>query len=360
MTDDAQTMGEGSLLNRDTASITVLSIIGAFGISMSGVSVSKAVEGGMLSLISPDLVFLVLVALPVVYSTAISLQGFRKEAFASFIVLPGFVLGGRMEIAAIGVPLAVLLTAYISRSVYNDRNYYYTFYRASGSMVFIFALVSALIVGHGIYTDSEVRDSIQQRIAGETTDLALATVNGSLPTTGAAGGGNGGSIDEAMLEQQKKRILDWSETVAHNSSTLTLIMTQRQMMSRVREEDIFTTQHEQILSQEFQQARNEIPPLVAGNVTERTRQRLDQQLSTDSIDIGGDGQDQQQDQGTGLGMRDMVKDQVNTLLDTVFHFKAGIAALIAVTVFSTIMIFKLPVGFVLGFVGYIIHKTGRI
>ncbi|MCJ7450442.1 MAG: hypothetical protein MUP58_01745 [Candidatus Nanohaloarchaeota archaeon QJJ-9] len=317
---------------REAAVIGLTSVIAFLGVYLSPVTMENILNLRIDSILQPSLAFLALLILPSTYASYISTERFRAESFASFVVIPAAFLGG-LVVVAIAIPLGTLFASYKSRSVFNGKNYFWTYFKSGAAIVTMLALVGGLYAGLTIMNDASTRGKVRDAVSEEVTDTALETVNESF--TGSTG---------SILAQQKDYIVGLSTRLAENTSRSSIIATGKLVMANVNGSGSFSDSQKALLGNSFSKAESSIPERLSNEINTRIEAEMDERLK-----------EARPDQSE---MVDVVESRVSKALDPLFGNKRLLGVVSFLVVASIILLFRIPAEILAGWTGYLI-KTLR-
>jgi hypothetical protein len=291
--------------------IVATSIIALLGVFFSPLSVDAFVDLELGTLLKPSLGLLLLLIAPAAYTATISTEKFRKESLVALVVFPVVFLGDVMAIAGVVVPLSAIFASYVSRSKFNGKNYFWTFYKAGSSVALVLALVSASLGAFMVAQDGDFRGRLRTAVTGEATEKAETVVDESV--------GAGASQ---------------VSTIVQNSSSAAISITQQRVLTAAQQSGDFSSEQMQFLQQEFQNASQEVPTQVS--------------------DQFAGGIEQAQESGA---VSSPVKKGVSGALDLVFERKGMLAVAVFMTLLSFGLFLKIPFGLFGALVGWTFYKS---
>lgn len=153
--------------------VLAVTVAGVLGIVLSPLSGSVLRTMDVWALADPSLLYLGLLLVPVVHVSVISTERFRWESLVSLLAVPGLVLGDAVALASVMVPLLVLISSYKARSVFNGKNYFWTYFRTGGTLIVILSLSLGAATGYTVYADDTVQNDMKDAVEDRAVEAAV-------------------------------------------------------------------------------------------------------------------------------------------------------------------------------------------
>lgn len=311
----------------DSIAVATLSLIAVAPLSQLDITLQHVFDGAMVHIAQQLLPFIILLPLPMAYVAVISRERFQPAAFASVSALAVAPQGLLFAAVGAGMVLGALLVSYKARSVFHGDNQGWTYFRATSIVMFALAVTAGFGASEVYQTDDAFRSNVQGNMTEVAVTFAVKQAEGMNP-------------QQAAVPEDEMTAM--AGMLASNISTATIDVTERIVNRHAEESGIFTDQHYQIMDAGFGTADDRVPP----EMQQQAENQVQQQLSTG--DGGGIGEQK---------IEDVVRPEVH---DTVTDLSApsdSTRLLIFLSVFSTVLFFKLPIGFLGGLYGLILERV---
>ncbi len=248
--------------------LTFLGVLVATGIGVLGVVLSP-LSGDVLrtldvwALADPSILFLGLLVVPVAYLSVISTARFRWESLGSLVAVTGVVFGDVVALAAVLVPALVVLSSYKARSVFNGKNYFWTYFSTGGTLIVVLSLFLAAGTGYMVYTDTAVqqqmKDAATERAVELGTVLVEQQLDDELPGLDDGLNGVGEELPDEVNPTVLAQLQQVTDLVAQQLAAEAVHEAQEQLLT-VIDEGGFDGDQRQFLLERFDEARD---PMIA-------------------------------------------------------------------------------------------------
>lgn len=310
----------------DSVAVAGLTLVAAAPLLQLDITLQHVFGGAVLHIAEQLVPFLVLLPLPMAYIAVISRERFQPAALGSVTALVLVPQGLLLAAVGAGMVVGAILVSYKARSVFHGDNQGWTYFRATSVALFALAITVSAGTAQFYTTEDDFRNNVQGNITDVAVTFAVEQAAGMNPQ------------QSAVPEDEMTAM---AGMLASNISAATIDVTERIVVRHAQESGVFTQQHYDVMDQGFGTADDRVPPEMRTQAENQIQQQLD----------AGDSEMAEQD------VADVVRPEVQDVVTDLSAPSDATRLMIFLSMFSTVLFFKLPAGFLGGIYGLILERV---